>query len=482
MSQKLEVKVTTVKDKSGKYIGKARVYDNETGKIVHEESTSPQDSAELASGQVLYETDQYFEKLGISASLDFGGAKVSYSEGDFTQSLNSNKSQPSPPPEENANLLETESELSTEPTEITPKRFIKGTHGKTHVKWPPYEDGLNGSTGRALSEPVPNFFDRTGDLVIKQQGASNNTWIVLGRDRTGEKSHEGVPESDAPGKRSDVSGYSEYMGAGAIDIVVGRGAPFYVSGAMGKSLSPIFRTKEINGLKAYTLTGKNPESEGGGTFTTSHPGVAMDAARIYISQMTDVDENFGIITDSELKNSTVSPEGNIRTPASAIAANADKIRMYARNDVKIVTSANVFPESFNSQGLPIDNIGGIHLIAGNGKPGKQQPIPRGKNLQVALSKIEDQLDDILNIFFSFAQTQMLYNKVLMSHGHNSNSPGMISTPSLTAAPAGAKTMLDHFDRVVMEIGKLGNNIRSYKSTYLLAGKPSYINSEFNTTN
>lgn len=480
MSQKLEVKVTTVKDKSGKYIGKARVYDNETGKIIHEESTSPQESSEMASGKVLQETDQYFEKLGISASLDFGGAKVSYSEGDFTQNLKNNK--PDSPADTQPEPLQTESELEFQTTKIEPKRFIKGVNGKTHVPWPPYSDGLDGTNGRALSEPVPNLFQRKGDLVIKQKGVSNNTWIVMGRDRTGGKSHEGIPESDQPGRRSDVSGYSEYMGAGAIDIVVGRGAPFYISGAMGKSLSPIFRTLDIPKLKGYNLTGKNTESEGGGTFTTTHPGIAMDAARIYISQMTDVDENFGIVTDSDLKNSTVSPPGNIRTPASAVAANADKIRLYARNDVKIVTSANVFPESFNSQGLPIDNIGGIHLIAGNGKPGKQQPIPRGKNLQVALAKIEDQLDDILNIFFSFAQTQMLYNKVLMSHGHNSNAPGMISTPSLTAAPAGAKTMLDHFDRVVMEIGKLGNNIRSYKNTYLLAGKPNYINSEFNTTN
>ena len=480
MKQKLEVKVTTVKDQSGNYIGKARVYDKESGKIVHEESTSPQETAEAASGQVLHETDQYFERLGISASLDFGSAKVSYSDGDFTQGLQNSKAaavEPTGPA-----LLETESELTTEPTKIEPKRFIKGVHGNSHVNWPPFNSGQNGATGRPLSEPVPNFFERKGDLVIKQAGNSNNAWIVLGRDRPGDRSLKGIPESDQPGKRSDSSGYSEFMGAGAIDIVVGRGAPFYVSGAMGKSVSPMFRTQESVPIKSYTLTGKNPESEGGGSFTTTHPGIIMDAARIYVSQMTDVDENFGIITDASLKNSTVTPPGNVRTPSSAIAANADKIRLYARNDIKIVTSANVYPENHNSMGLPIDNIGGIHLIAGNGKPGKQQPIPRGKNLQTALIKIEDQLDDLLNIFFSFAQTQMLYNKVLMSHGHNSNAPGMISTPSLTAAPFGAKTMLDHFDRVIMEIGKLGNNIRSYKNTYLLAGKPNYINSEFNTTN
>ena len=78
-----------------------------------------------------------------------------------------------------------------------------------------------------------------------------------------------------------------------------------------------------------------------------------DAARIYISQLTNVDTNFGI---SEGKTGLLKAR-------SAVAIKADGVRIVAREGIKLVTQTDVV----NSQGglSPINDIYGIDLIAMN---------------------------------------------------------------------------------------------------------------------
>ena len=97
------------------------------------------------------------------------------------------------------------------------KKFIKGESGKAHVEHGTYMFGNNGRNEKILSEPVPVFLKRPGDKLIQAE-TDNNTMIVLGRDRTG----RGESKENTLGKGS----FGDHMGAGAIDIVVGRGAPF----------------------------------------------------------------------------------------------------------------------------------------------------------------------------------------------------------------------------------------------------------------
>ena len=92
-----------------------------------------------------------------------------------------------------------------------------------------------------------------------------------------------INETQDPLSTTLVSGYSDHQGAGAIDIVVGRGAPFPTK-SKNKPLAPIFTTIPD---KAGHIKKKLANLE-------SHPKMLMDAARIYISQMTDIDENFKI--------------------------------------------------------------------------------------------------------------------------------------------------------------------------------------------
>ena len=354
------------------------------------------------------------------------------------------------------------------------KKFIKGQHGRSHKSHVPFREGNDGTKENVLEEPIPKFFARPGDGVITASGfdpgIDNNTMIVFGRDRTGEG------EIDAPYWSKDSksnSGYSDHMAAGAIDIVVGRVSPFPVN-VIGKSWGPLFKTKRnLKALSLETLDG----SEAGQSFFTSHPGYAMDAARIYISQMTDIDHNFDV--QRALFKKTSTKESDARTPCSSIMIKSDKVRVHARQDIKIVTGGS--EERENSQGAEITEIGGIHLIAGN-KPREQQPIPRGDNLAAALAELSFKVDQLAGVLYSLNDSQMKYNDVLSTHWHHSPFYGQPTVASMAALPVGVATVLDQFAKVSTQLEFLKTNIDTFKGKYLKPGAKNYINSKYNTTN
>ena len=146
-----------------------------------------------------------------------------------------------------------------------------------------------------------------------------DSYIVLGGDRPG---HIGTGEG-ASGLVSD-----------SIDLVCGR----------GKNLN------DGKGLPAGYIVG---------------PMFTSDAARIYISSSTHIDKNFGIakvFRDSQ-------PESN-KQPLSGIGIKADRVRLVARDNIKIVTGmADGFTgqggKENNSLGGKVGQAGTISLIGGN---------------------------------------------------------------------------------------------------------------------
>jgi hypothetical protein len=143
-----------------------------------------------------------------------------------------------------------------------------------------------------------------------------------------------------------------------------------------------------------------------------------DAARIYISQLTDVDANFGLAGGEE---GSMSQKGG-----SAIGIKADGIRIIGREGIKIVTGKAQGPKAgsageLNSRGGKIKTPAPpIELIAGNsvapvtvpgGKflPGgtieKLQPIPLGSNTRDALQELSDIVGELWSAVFNFALIQ-----------------------------------------------------------------------------
>jgi len=335
---------------------------------------------------------------------------------------------------------------------------------RNHLEWPePEFDGQGGEKNpppwhSSLHEPVPKFVKRPGDKQIIGN-INNNASIIIGRDRSGRG------ERITKLFQHTHSGYSNHMGAGAIDIVCGRMAPFPVemTGNGPAFVHPMFTTltsEDVPELKALTLI------DGRG-----HPGFMMDAARIYISQMTDVDLNFGIARGG-------SPQGTI--PSSGIVLKADQVRLYARKDIKIVTAGS--EEPWDSQGNELTRRWGIHLMAGNGEAGYQQPIPKGNSLTTALIELVTLIDGFIGVFDGVVKSQMEYNGVLLSHFHQSPLYGAPTSPSITAVPFGTKVLIDHFARAVAGNMFMKVNLAGYRNKYLTRGGDSYINSLWNTTN
>jgi len=170
--------------------------------------------------------------------------------------------------------------------------------------------------------------------------------IVLGGDRN---------------KAAD-SGYSGlgFADSSAIDLVCGR----------GKTIA------ESDKAKAISI----------------NPDFFSDAARIYISEKTDVDNNFKLV------------KGNVGNSigSSAIALKADAIRIIGVEGVKIVTRAN----PTNSNGKE-SGVKGIELIAGNDDSYLQSMV-LGENLVDCLynmteviSNVKSQVHSIMKFLDTF---------------------------------------------------------------------------------
>lgn len=164
--------------------------------------------------------------------------------------------------------------------------------------------------------PVKKLTYKKGrnEKVISKKGS----YIVLGGDRTST-----LVEGHGP------KGYTR---SSAIDIVVGRGA----------------NIKKGEGLPKGTIAG---------------PLFTADAARIYISESTNIDRAFGLADVPGEAH-----RGKKTHPLSGIGIKADNVRMIARNNIKIVTGRNqgfTGGKELNSLGGRSPQAGTISLIGGN---------------------------------------------------------------------------------------------------------------------
>ena len=216
-------------------------------------------------------------------------------------------------------------------------------------------------------EPVPKFDDAPCEVVKKN---AHNAWIILGRDRFGAK-------EDAN------SGYGPlgHTGAGSVDIVVGR-----MAGTKGGP--------NCNRVVA--------------------PNFATDAARVYISQKTDIDRSLGLVGDSQLVG------------RSGVAIKADGVRIVGREGVKIVTHKAKNFEGLgrkgekNSQGDDIEdgNVAGIELIAGNDlSEDKLEPIVKAYALADTLESIVQMITDLAKVVNENAKIQTQLNIAMAAHTH-----------------------------------------------------------------
>ena len=281
----------------------------------------------------------------------------------------------------------------------------------------------DGRNNRAFHEPVPHLH-RSGCQDV-WEGAHNAT-ITLGRDQ---------PSTSASGY-----GGLGHHGAGAIDICVGR-----------MSYAPREVDDKDEKIQVYN-------------------NFISDAARIYISQKTDIDKNFNLRSGST---------GNTNT-RSGIGIKADHVRVMAREAIKIVTLG----ETKNSQDGMIVERRGIDLIAGN-DDSDMQPIAKANNVAYALDTLLAMINDIQGILHGILMTQTQFNAIIGTHTHPVDWLGMKGTwtsPSLEAAQGAAACILDHNLVGMVDTALCQANLESYRGNFLLRSGPDYIGSRRNYTN
>jgi hypothetical protein len=286
--------------------------------------------------------------------------------------------------------------------------FIVDKQRNKHHVAPTSNDGRG---TKHLEEPVPAYPRRKGDHII-QPKVDNNTMIIMGRDRnTFGPDRNVVPhgseENPAAGvlQTSHVSGFSDHMGAGAIDIVVGRGAPFALKKSMHgiypQGLPPLYKTRRPPTLNDRLTVG-------------SHPGFIMDAARIYISQMCQVDDYFGLkkVKVNLAHNKVSSPMKEDKGPCSAIMLKADKLRLHSRRDIYIVAGGDV-DTTHDSNNYKINESGRIHLVVKNGQSADVRPTTpavRYNELKMCIDSIAEAFQDTLEIINNVVLEQKQMNE------------------------------------------------------------------------
>jgi hypothetical protein len=275
-----------------------------------------------------------------------------------------------------------------------------------------------GITGKGLNnepmiEPIPQYAPAACERVISN---GTNAWIVIGKDR--------------PSNKASGYGGQGATGAGSIDIVVGRG--------------PLNSNTSVD------------------------PNFVTDAARIHISQTTDVDRNFG------LTGGFVGPSQG----RSAIGMKADDVRIIGRQGVKIITEGRGVD---NSKGGNIKTTIGIDLIAGNDDT-NLQPIPLGNTLVACLSDMTDLMDDLAAIVSANSWALVKTNFTLGTHFHQSPFLGLPTTPSIPAAIASSANTTNLFTQAIAPMQGYRINTTTFRVDNFEPVGDQWICSRFNATN
>jgi len=213
-------------------------------------------------------------------------------------------------------------------------------------------------------EATPAYEYGNCEEVLRSK--SGNAFLILGRDRPA-------------GLWSGFGGVEDHPASSAVRITAGMG------GRSPKEEILINGSKEVNSI--------NPNNQ-------------LDAATIYLSQKTHIDDSH---QGFNLARGTI---GDIRG-RSAVAMKADSVRLISRDGgIKLIAGGS----SRNSQGGKIVSYQDINFIAGN-DDSDMQPLVKGMNMARHIARIYEYMDEIYVRMNAIMSDQNVLTKVLMTHVH-----------------------------------------------------------------
>jgi len=184
-------------------------------------------------------------------------------------------------------------------------------------------------------------------------------------------------------------------------IVFGTDRPADVRSGYGRDAMRANSIDLVVGRMASAFGGKGPKD---GSLVDN--SFFADAARIHISQLTDIDKNFGLA--SKLLGPSIGRSG--------IGIKADGVRIIGREGVKIVTGKADGVTGFggkgetNSLGGKLLPAPGIELIAGNNTE-HLQPVIKGRNLRECLTDLVDLIRQIISSLQNHVRLGQIMNGV-----------------------------------------------------------------------
>tara|TARA_R110002167_G_scaffold15546_7_gene61998 strand:- start:3237 stop:4250 length:1014 start_codon:yes stop_codon:yes gene_type:complete len=307
------------------------------------------------------------------------------------------------------------------------------------------QQGLNNS---ALLESVPSLESTSAETVYQ---GSNNSFVIMGRDRPD------IVESGFGGRGAND--------CGRLDLFTGLAS-----------------TRRDADGEYNTTTGE----------TLVSPSFATTAARIYISQKSDIDSYMGLAQGIRDKSKGL----------STVAAKADTIRMHGRYDIKLITGRGKF-EGLGKDGERMSH-GGVNqvpgticFIAGNYTEDKDlidfnilnpdsrkknvkkklQPITKGHNLVDLLDEMLEYIAELSSMVDQNAKVISKLNNGISRHTHTT-AAGPTSPPLVFGILEWPKNSINK--KLNKKDGNvLKKNIKLTRINYLNKNIGSkYINSKF----
>ena len=181
----------------------------------------------------------------------------------------------------------------------------------------------------------------------------------------------------------------------------------------GKSRSGALRSARIDLVVGRMAGGASPAP---GSYVGN--SFQADAARIYISELTDIDKNFGI---------TEGKSGEMKD-RSGIGIKADGVRIIGREGVKIVTGRMGGTGEKNSLGGKILPAPTIELLAGNNSEPRRVPasiisgeqetydpvqgVAMGDNTVRALGELSNLMTNVISILRKKSNAIFIYNAAI----------------------------------------------------------------------
>ncbi len=283
----------------------------------------------------------------------------------------------------------------------------------------------SGIHGTLKPEIVPVYDKKMDETLI--QGTTNAT-IVLGRDRP----------------RGIASGYSNKdISCAAIDIVAGR-----------VSSEPVAKI-----LERDVSVSNNFE---------------QDASRIYLSEMTDLDENLGIPEYKiPLLNGNSTFADDYAKGSSGIAVISDCVRVVGRKNIKLVTK--------HISGDDDEMLGGISIIAGYDVPTNLHPMVRGNNLVEFCKSTQNCIRDLYQLLLDVVNLQTKINIDFATHKHMLDFKNNITDSKILRETTMAESQL-LLEKTQNSLLTLNTKITKELIEYLTPTNDKYINSKYNKVN